>query len=223
MAAPRLYESARAAGKMPLVLVCGPWSSGTSAVAGLLANLGVPTPGPHVRINDPNTPLTYEMEPFRELLQRLASEDTLTRLVSDDAAMRALREFRDDVLRVHGDQGEVFMLKHALAALVLRELGELFELRVVCVIRPLADIERTRLRRKWTPEFGEIGAKVIYKHLFSFFVNSDVPFHFVRYGDLLADPAHIAGKLTAFLGLRVNEEAREPAIRSVRRVPHGSS
>jgi hypothetical protein len=222
MAALTLYEAARAAGKMPLVLVCGPWSSGTSAVAGLLANLGVPAPGPHVRINDPTTPLTYEMEAFRELLQQLASEDTLTRLVSDDATMRALRVFRDDVLRVQDSRGEALMLKHALSALVLQELGELFELRVVCVIRPLADIERTRLRRRWTPEFGELGANVIYEHLFSFFINTDVPFHFVRYADLLADPASIARDLTAFLGLRVNEDAREAAIRSVRRISPGS-
>jgi len=41
--------------KVPLVLVCGPWSSGTSATAGVLAALGLSAPGPFVTIADPRT------------------------------------------------------------------------------------------------------------------------------------------------------------------------
>lgn len=40
---------------MKLLLVCGPYDSGTSAAAGLLANLGAVGLGPYHRTNDPRT------------------------------------------------------------------------------------------------------------------------------------------------------------------------
>ena len=61
---------------MRAVLVCGPWGSGTTAVAGLLERLGAVGFGPYFHTNDPRTPNAYEFLPFRALITRFASEKT---------------------------------------------------------------------------------------------------------------------------------------------------
>ena len=47
-----------------LILVCGPFGSGTTAVAGVLAGLGLPGIEPFVS-NDEHTPNTFESIAFR--------------------------------------------------------------------------------------------------------------------------------------------------------------
>ena len=62
---------------MRLLLVCGPWGSGTTAVAGLLERLGAIGFGPYFHTNDPHTGNAYELIPFRDLIRRFVSEATL--------------------------------------------------------------------------------------------------------------------------------------------------
>jgi ABC-type antimicrobial peptide transport system ATPase subunit len=63
---------------MKLVLVCGPFGSGTTAVAGMLAGLGLPGIEPYFVSNDERTPNTFESIAFRETLLRIVSEQTLS-------------------------------------------------------------------------------------------------------------------------------------------------
>jgi hypothetical protein len=48
-----------------LILVCGPFGSGTTAVAGVLAGLGLPGIEPYFVSNDEHTPNTFESIAFR--------------------------------------------------------------------------------------------------------------------------------------------------------------
>ena len=61
---------------MKVLLICGPYGSGTSAVAGMLANLGAMGLGPYWQTNDPRTPDSYELLAFKEMLLELISEET---------------------------------------------------------------------------------------------------------------------------------------------------
>jgi len=212
--------------KLPLILVCGPWSSGTSAVAGLLAQAGLQAPGPYVKVNDPKTADTYEMKAFQTVLQSLASEDTLQRLAGAAQALAALQRFRDDELRprIAADNAAPLLLKHGLAPLFLPELDALFEVRIVGVLRPLEAIEATRLRRKWKPSLGRQGAEVIYQVLFRHLINGTTPFHLVRYPQLLSNPEVEFDQLAKFCGIAPAPQQRAAALAFVARpAPAGTS
>lgn len=203
-----------------IILVCGPWGSGTSAVAGMLARAGLQAPGPFVQVNDPRTNDTYEMKAFQTILRSLASEQTLERLTSESEAYQRLQVFRDEILRSVIEQtrdASPIMLKHGLAALFLKELCALFEVQVVGVIRPLASIEATRLRRQWWPSMGKAGAQVIYRALFDHLIEGVQPFHLVRYPKLLADPNIEFDKLMGFCGLKPSHLEREAALAFLKR------
>lgn len=203
-----------------LVLVCGPWGSGTSAVTGALAFAGLQAPGPFFAVNDPKTPHTGEMAEFRNVLRNLASEDTLTVGVSDSVALKSLKEFRDKNLlpKVQSSpDSPPLLLKHGLAAFFIGQLNKLFDLKLVVVVRPLDDIESTRQRRRWHSSFGRAGAQTIYRALFAEIVNGDSSFHTVGYKQLLKNPELEIDRLLAFCGHQATQKQRMAAIRHVSR------
>lgn len=205
--------------RLPLVLVCGPWSSGSSAVAGLLAKAGLQAPGPYVKVNDPRTTATFEMQAFRQVLNSLASEQTLQRTVPADQALQALKHFRDVCLlpAVRSGQGSApAMLKHGLAMLFLDELAALFDLRIVGVLRPLQAIEATRMRRGWHAGLGQRGAQVLYQALFAHVVSAATPFHLLRYPELISQPGAEIDALLAFCGVSPTVQQRDDALGFIR-------
>jgi predicted O-linked N-acetylglucosamine transferase (SPINDLY family) len=219
----RRAATAPDAGRVPLVLVCGPWSSGTSAVAGLLANAGLPAPGPYVSVNDPRTPATYEMRAFQLVLKSLASEQTMKLTATPQQIVQALRKFRDGPLRealaALGSEAAArpVMLKHALTALMLPQICEVFDTRIVSVIRPLPAIEATRQRRRWQANMGAAGARVVYRHMFEHLVSEETPFMTLRYADMLAKPEATLDALAAFCSLPLDEAHRAKALAFVAR------
>ncbi len=200
-----------------LLLVCGPWSGGTSATAGVLAALGVNAPGPYLGIADPRTPNTYEMVAFQLLMQSLVSEQTLERLVSSSEMVRALTHFRDvtlpEALKQQGmDSKQPVLLKHALASFILPEICQVFDVRLVLVTRPLAEVESTRVRRGWPEQYGSYGASQIYGHVFSYVVNADLPYHIVRYPELLTQPQAAIDTLADFIGMPVSDAQKRKGV-----------
>src|SRR5262249_12197083 len=139
--------------EMKLLLVCGPWSSGTSLVAGLLARVGATGFGPHFTTNDPHTGNSYELVAFRDLVQTFASEQTLSVRPGIDIKAQ-LRNFHNRIvnqeLGYYDDKPDApIFLKYPLSALVIPEICAVFDTRLIYVLRPLADIEVTRRRRGW--------------------------------------------------------------------------
>lgn len=199
--------------KIPLILVLGPWSSGTSATAGMLAKAGLNAPGPYVSTNDPRTQDTYEMKAFQQLLQTLASESTMKLTASSEMIYTELANFHDSLLPCYNQQlGIPIMLKHALAAMVLPQLCEVFDTRIVGVLRPLEQIETTKQRRKWGSQYGKDGASVVYKHLFDYILESNIAFKLVRFTDVLHEPQKTLEKLLHFCNFVSTPEQRQDAI-----------
>lgn len=208
--------------KRRLILVCGPWSSGTSALAGFLGRAGLIVPGPYVVVNDARTPATFEMQAFRQVLRGLASEQTLVRRVAPAQALAALRDFRDGALaeacRAAGLQDDQpVLLKHALAVLFLPELAQLFDLQLVGVLRPYEAIEETRRRRQWPAIFGQAGATRLYSEMFKYLVDAATPYCLVRYADLMADPSGVLTQLASFCRIQVSVSEQQAAIAFVHR------
>ena len=55
--------------RLKVILVCGPFGSGTSVVAGLLDRMGAFGLGPYFETDDPKTANSYESVPFRETIR----------------------------------------------------------------------------------------------------------------------------------------------------------
>jgi hypothetical protein len=192
---------------MKVLLVCGPWSSETTAVAGLLAQLGAVGFGPYLRVNDPIRPNTYEFIPFRDALRRFISEETLS-LAPDaerevESILRLLRKRieRQEFGPYNPDSGPPIFLKHPLSALVLPQICAVFDTKLIYVLRPLAEIERTRLRRRWGAQLGRQGAEVVYPAMFDNLVEQVYPTMILRYAELMKAPAKVAQELVQFAGL----------------------
>jgi hypothetical protein len=195
-----------------LLFVCGPWGSGTTAVAGLLQRLGAAGVEPYFHTNDERTVNSYESMAFRDVIVNLADQQTVSlRNGADLIADSVLRKFRDQIMA--GDLAAVvrarrpIFLKYPLSALLLPQICKLFDTRLVYVVRPIAEIETTRRRRDWNVELGAQGAEIIYSHMFRTFVENAFPTTIIRYQELLAAPEQHARTLSQFAGLSNSEEA----------------
>jgi hypothetical protein len=187
---------------MQLVLVCGPWGSGTTAVAGLLAEIGLSGLEPYFRTNDPLAPNSFESVAFKRLVRTAVSEEAVALYEDRPSTLHAdLVAFRSRIETALGPSPVPLFLKDALAALIIEPICAVFDTRLVFVIRPLEEIEATRLRRKWHERYGAKGARVIYAAMFDALVRGAFPVLLVRYRDVLQSPAAAAEQLARFAGV----------------------
>ena len=210
-------ESAR----MQLILVCGPWSSGTTVVAGLLERLGLRGLPPYFVTSDPRTSNSFESMDFRRLIGELVDENTLRMRVDWPVAQQRLLEFRKSLEQQADDGAALLFLKYPPSALLIPEICQVFATRLVYVLRPMQAIEATRERRSWQVQFGAAGAQVLYPAMFQALVDYEFPTHLVRYTELLRDPAAHAGQLARFCGLSADADviARAAAFVRVQSAP----
>jgi hypothetical protein len=196
-----------------LILVCGPFGSGTTAVAGLLAGLGLPGCEPYFHSNDAQTPNTFESIAFRSTLLRIVSEAKLSLIPGVEPGAEIAR-FHAGIASL--GQPTIF-LKHALSAFLIPNLCRQFDTRLVYVLRPLAEIEATRQRRNWPAATGGAGAKVIYGRMFGTLIDHAFPTMILRYSQVLADPLDAATRLAQFAGLDVAADKVKQAAGFIRR------
>jgi hypothetical protein len=198
---------------MRLILVVGPWGSGSTAVVQVLMKLGAAVPGPWQATIDPRTPNSYETVYFNQLLRTFADEQTVT-VTHPEMIIDGLTQFKARIER-HGGAGDVpVVLKYALAAAILPQICEVFDTRLVYVIRPIAEIEATRIRRQWKHFYGKKNAARIYSLMFQHLINAPTPVHLIRYPALLADPEREIRALAAFADLAYAPAAAQALART---------
>jgi hypothetical protein len=100
------------------------------------------------------------------------------------------------------------MLKHPTSAFFLDELSEIFDIKLLIVLRNFVDIEATRNRRGWPSCFGIEGASVIYNKIFYFLINNPIKFHLIRYADLIVNPIQALNEISSFLDIAFSHEER---------------
>lgn len=201
---------------MNLILVCGPWSSGTTAVSGMLEQLGARGLPPYFYTDDPRTPNSFESEAFRQVIGELVDESTLRMRVDWSLAQARLSDFRARLEKELAGSAAPFFLKYPLSAMLLPEICQVFSTRLVYVLRPLPEIEATRQRRGWAAQFGAAGASVLYPRMFETLIDQQFPTLIVRYSELLVEPARHAAMLAEFCGLPADDGRLAAAAAVVR-------
>jgi hypothetical protein len=208
--------------RMKLVLICGTWGGGTSAVAGFMAMLGAQGFGPYHQTREPRTPVSFEFFAFRDTVLRFASEDTVElKTGTAEAALVDLQRLHRDIKRqkygLHDPKGSTpILFKYPLSALLLPQICEVFDTRLIYVMRPLEDIEQSRLRRDWPRRYGRQGAEIIYRAMRDFEQLHSHPVFTVQYADFRDAPAAYAHELARFAGLEPSQAMRELAVSFVR-------
>lgn len=188
-----------------LILVSGPWSGGTSAIAGMLARLGARGLGPYQATPDPRTPISYESEAFvRAVRAGIEIQEASVSRADVTQASRLLAELHADMAwgtftTPQDDNAAPFFAKYPASALLIKEIAEVFELQIIAVRRPIEAIERTRLRRGWPALYGEAGARIIHEAL-----QGPEAKHYLSitldYGSAIADPSAAAEQLAQLVG-----------------------
>lgn len=212
---PTMQPSVSALTKKEVILVCGAWGGGTSVMAQIIVALGATSPGEMISIKDPMTD-AYEMKAFRAALWEISDQNSVKRKVDTQTAISRLRGFSDEYLA--SETGPI-MLKHPLAALFIPELSEVFDLKLVNVLRPLPEIEKSRARRGWAALFGQAGARVVYSEIAAGVASCQAPALWVRYEDLISNPYNVVSKVAEFTQLQSSSEAMRKAISLVRTAP----
>ena len=208
--------------KLNLVLVCGAWGGGTTAVAGMLSMLGMPSIPPYFPTNDDRTKNSFESIAFRNVVDQLASMEKLSVTANVETRLRKIQAFSDylaqqDALKDTEGKTKPFFLKYPLSAMLIGEICSVFNTKLIYVIRPLEAIERSRIRRAWFEQLGQKGAKVLYSSMFSAFIGSNVPTLILRYNEILKAPEACANDLVAFTKLNSTDNQIERAAQFLNR------
>lgn len=185
-----------------VIVVLGPWSSGSTAVTGYLARCGGWTCPPHQLTNDPLTTDSHEPKAFRDALCDFIDELTL----KPKQPLGRFVDFFGPWLAAKRQEAAAgghaaVVLKHPLAAFVLQPILAVCEPHFLVVLRPLPQIETSRLRRRWHAIYGQDGARQIYGAAFSGLIAAGRSFQTVSYPQFLADCSHRLS-LLANLGLQ---------------------
>jgi Sulfotransferase family len=214
---------------MKVIFIAGSWGSGTTMVIGALDRLGVPTFGPHFESDDPRTPNTYELMPFRELILDHVDESSMmpkNQFSSDADFSRqltaALSLFGRQLER--GDFGpwpdgnpKVVALKTPLASVCLPEITQVFDTDIILVHRPLNEIEASRLRREWAEYFGAAGATKVYTKMFSDLFERKLSALMISHGDFVKDTRDALKKIINYCDLHFLEHNIEKAMNFVKK------
>ena len=214
---------------MKTIFVAGSWGSGTSMVTGALDRLGVSTFGPHFQSNDPKTPNTFELMPFREIIlnhvdeaamlprERFSNLEEFSRQLSS-----ALRRFGEQLER--GEFGswpqnmpKVVALKMPLASMCLPEIVQALSADIILVHRPLREIEASRLRRNWLAYMGSAGANRIYLKILADLMEHRLSALMVSHGDFVTNTRDWLRRIIHYCGLHFIENNIENAVNFIRR------
>ena len=225
LAEPR--KSARASQRLvKVILICGPWGSGTSVVAGLLERMGAFGLGPYFETDDPKTANSYESIPFREIIRNglgYPSQPGLSFTPPVPGAVQSgLRSLQSRIKQQEFGPYDLLsskpiFLKYPLSAFVISQICEVFDTKLIYVMRPLEDIEQTRLRRNWEPYYGAEGAALIYEEMSAAMKHHSYPTMKIDYKDLLASPMVHASDIAQFVGLDLSPAELRHAVDFVRK------
>ncbi len=156
------------------------------------------------------------METFFRTLRKVISPQYLKTTAPSANVVSVLTEFREQVLmdvleKQKIPENTTILLKHPLTAFVLPELCEVFDVKILGVLRPINDIESTRSRRQWPPRFGAKGALAIYSHLFAHITNTTTPFMLTRYSDMTHNPRAFLDQIAPFIGITPSQRQCQSA------------
>lgn len=166
---------------------------------------------PHVHTNDPLTPDSFESREFRDKCASIYGELSLDRIGEPESFSNWLLPWlqRQSQLALASGCTHI-ILKHPLAAFLVKEIQDVCSPRWVIVTRKFHDIEATRARRRWHMTYGATGARKIYSTLFTAMIANGLSGYLVSFNDFLNDQ-HIRTDVANFCGLDPSNEEIENA------------
>lgn len=201
--------------KLPLVMVLGTWRSGTSALAGILHQLGVHFGDNFGQLRHPTPyPNTYESADLFPIIWASLQEPEMT-------ALRPRHETEAELatwLQQHNDMAltagyEVLGLKHPAASLLAESVRELWpSVLTVRTERRLQDClhSMTKLGWDWPPDRALTGLKAQHSAALTF---CDGPIF--EYPQFLENPEETVDRLCEHLGLAPSRRQRVAAVKSI--------
>ena len=150
-------------------VVLGAWSTGSTAITGYINRLGAYGCPPHQMTVDERTPNSYEAQAFRDKLAEMIDELTLLAKIENRKFFKDwfAEWIQQEKIKAQKQGYQLIVLKHPLAAFFIPEIQTICQPQWVVITRSFSDIEKTRLRRRWHPIYGEAGASLIYSKIFS--------------------------------------------------------
>ena len=170
------------------IIIISAWSSGSTALAGFLHHCGAYTCPPHVTTNDPKTPSAYEPLLYDNALKKLFDDRTFKKIGDIQEFFNFFDLFWKTEVKNKNDNGfQTIALKHPLQTLILPYLYKRLNPKILFITRPFEEIEKTRQRRGWYDNFGEVGARKIYSIALNFCIVNSVPYLSIPYNLLMKD------------------------------------
>jgi hypothetical protein len=199
------------------LVVLAPWSSGSSAVTGILERLGGFTCPPHFQTYDPLTPSSFEPAVLRQILLKHIDEHALAIKGNRLRLGVEIQQWLARAVRDAGSDEPPVVVKHPLLSMLVPELSSIIQPLFIVVRRPYADIERTRQRRDWPAIYGRIGAGILYDRIYSDLAALDMAFCDLYFPDLLAHPEREIARLAEYAGLAGDTDKFRDALEFLRR------
>jgi len=207
---------------MNIVLICGPWGSGTTLIAQILDRLGIVGLPPYFMTNDPGTPNSYESIAFRETILQYVSEPTLSLITGRPGDVQSglrrllqLIEQQESGTDYAGFAKPIF-LKYPACAPLIPQICEVFDTKLIYVWRSLEDIEQTRIRRNWFPYLGGQTAPLIYDQMSAALKQHPNPTMNIDFKEVLLSPKKAVRDIAQFVGLEPTREESRRAVGVVR-------
>ena len=206
--------------KAEFIFVVGPFSSGTTAVTGMIMRLGALHLEPLSTTNDPRTPSSLESVMLQQLTNYMVNESILSLKINRDHIPYILEDFKNGVLNKFSGHpeltGKKVVFKRATTALFLDEIKQVFQPKFVFVYRNHDDIEKTRVRRGWYDCHGKWGAAIIDQYMNDWRKQEqDLNILPIDYEDIQDNPIAMAHLLNDHLELQASEENIQNAARWV--------
>lgn len=202
---PRSTTSAALRTGRTVVAVLGTYSSGSSAIAGVLHHLGVVMGeqlyGGH-----------FEAAWVADQLRRWWSEPDLEETATSTERIAVFRQWLHDMQR---DSRSAVGLKHPLLALCCDDLAEAWgsETKFIWSHRALEESIASLQRRAWWPGKEQAIQSRLYSAAETFFSNR--PHLTIEFSDLKAHPTREIDRIIAHLQLSPTDEQRQTAVTSI--------
>ena len=156
---------------MQTILVFSAYSCGSSAMAGFFERCGAHSCPPHSWSNDDRTIISFENVFLKQKLETIFSLKKEETFFEQKTDLQEFVDFFSNWIETHmqiatGIGKKALVIKHPLIIFALKEIQPFLKNpRYIVLKRPLEEIERSRLRRKWPPAYGREGATVFYEKI----------------------------------------------------------
>jgi hypothetical protein len=186
--------------RMKVIFIAGSYGSGTSALTGMLDGMGITSLPPHLTTEDPRTPNSFESMAFRSVVKSFANESTMS--VDMSRAGLFVQRLRNLLKNADVGPASAAVLKMPLASICLPQIIEAVDPYIILVHRPMEEIEASRIRRNWEPQYGAIGAQMIYPKLYTDLSTMKKTYLAISYHDLQENARRELLRITNFCGLQ---------------------